>query len=54
MIDKPDVREKVLEKGLSYPSNKELIMLLLGSGQKGKPVNILADKFNKNKGDITR
>ena len=44
MKDKPDIREKVLENGLSYPTNKELIMLLLGSGQKGKPVNILADK----------
>ena len=33
MKDKPDIREKVLENGLSYPTNKELINLLLGSGQ---------------------
>lgn len=44
MKKKPDIREKVMSNGLCYPTNKELIMLLLGSGQKGKPVNVLANK----------
>lgn len=36
--NKPRVREKVMEMGLNFPSNTELIMLLLGSGIKGASV----------------
>lgn len=44
MRKKPDIREKVLKNGITFPSNKELIMLLLGTGIKGFPVDILAEK----------
>ncbi|MBO5137452.1 MAG: DNA repair protein RadC [Spirochaetaceae bacterium] len=44
MKNKPDIREKVLINGLSFPTNTELIMLLLGSGIKGVPVTILAKR----------
>ena len=30
-IQKPDIRERVLERGLLYPTDEELIMLILGS-----------------------
>ncbi|MDR3284979.1 MAG: DNA repair protein RadC [Treponema sp.] len=41
-IPHPDVRERALEKGLFALEDRELIMLLLGSGTKGHPVNTLA------------
>ena len=41
---KPDIRERVLERGFRYPSNMELIMLLLGTGTKKYPVEELASK----------
>ena len=37
-----NVREKVLEHGISFPFDEELIMLILGSGTKGIPVDVLA------------
>ena len=45
MKQKPNIRELTLQKGLSYPSDEELIMLILGRGQKGIPVQILAEKI---------
>lgn len=39
---KPRVREKVIEMGLTFPTNTELIMLLLGSGIKGIPIRQLS------------
>ena len=43
----PDVREKALEHGLSYPYDEELIMLILGSGTKELPVEIMAGKIRE-------
>ncbi len=44
-ISKPDVREKTLEHGISFPFDEELIMLILGSGTKKMPVEIMANKI---------
>lgn len=44
MNDKPDLRERVFARGLSYPTNEELLMLMLGSGMKDCPVESLAKK----------
>lgn len=41
---KPDIRELTLQHGLSFPSNVELLMLILGGGIKGTPVEVLAQK----------
>ncbi|AEE16892.1 RadC family protein [Treponema brennaborense] len=41
---KPDIREKVLKNGLTFPTDEELIMLLLGSGIQGMPVKQMAKK----------
>lgn len=42
---KPDLRERVFARGLSYPSDEELLMLILGSGTKSDPVESLAFKI---------
>ena len=42
--DKYEIRSLTLENGLKYPSNKELIMLILGNGTKGCPVDVIADR----------
>lgn len=42
---KPDVREKTLEHGISFPFDEELVMLILGSGSKDVPVEILANRI---------
>lgn len=42
---KPDVREKALEHGFSYLFDEELIMLILGSGMRGLPVEYMAEKI---------
>ena len=42
---KPDVREKALEHGFSYLFDEELIMLILGSGARGLPVEYMAEKI---------
>ncbi len=44
MNDKPDLRERVFARGLGYPTNEELLMLILGSGTKRCPVETLAKK----------
>ncbi len=42
---KLDLRERVFARGLSYPSDSELIMLILGSGTKNLPVEEMAYKM---------
>jgi len=42
---KPNIRELTLQKGLGYPSDEELIMLILGSGQKGISIKTLSEKI---------
>lgn len=44
MMRKPDIREKVLQNGITYPTTLELIMVLLGTGIQGVPVAKLAQK----------
>ena len=39
---KPNIRERVQKYGIKYVSNKELLMLLIGTGIKGVPVEKLA------------
>ena len=39
---KPNVREMVLKNGMKFPSDEELVMLLLGSGTKKVHINELA------------
>ena len=41
-MKKPDIREQVLKQGISYPTDEELIMLILGKGIKGVPIQQLA------------
>ena len=41
---KPDIRELTLEKGIDYPSDEELLMLILNKGTKDSPVEVLAHK----------
>lgn len=41
---KIEIREMTLEHGLDYPSDEELIMLILGHGTKKTPVEILSVK----------
>jgi len=43
--EKPDIREKTLKYGLAYPLDEELIMLILGSGSRLMPVEIMAKKM---------
>ncbi len=40
-----DLRERVFARGLSYPSDAELLMLVLGSGTKELPVEEIAYKM---------
>lgn len=39
---KPNIRELALKHGIGYPTDEELVMLILGSGTKGVPVERLA------------
>lgn len=41
--EKPDIREQTLKHGLSFPSDVELVMLILGSGVKGHSIKSLAE-----------
>jgi len=41
---KPDIRELTIERGLSYPSDEELLMLILNKGTRDSPVETLAHK----------
>ena len=43
--NKPDVREKALEHGFSFLFDEELIMLILGSGTRGLPVEYMAERI---------
>lgn len=40
---KPDVREQAIKNGIASLTDKELVMVLLGTGMKGLPVGILSD-----------
>ncbi|MBQ0050760.1 MAG: DNA repair protein RadC [Treponema sp.] len=42
--DKIGVRELTLQNGISYPSNEELLMMVLGSGTKQLPIEPLSQK----------
>lgn len=42
---KPDVREKALEHGFSFLFDEELVMLILGSGTRQMPVELMAEKI---------
>lgn len=42
---KPDLRERVLTRGFTYPTDEELIMMIIGSGTKNIPVEILSQKI---------
>lgn len=43
--DRPQVREKALRFGMNYPADEELVMLILGSGNKDASVEVLAKKI---------
>lgn len=43
--EKPSVREKTLKYGLQYPDDEELVMLILGSGNKRMPVDMMSKKI---------
>ena len=45
--NKPNIRERTIENGLLYPTNDELIMLILGNGNKETPVEVMAKKINE-------
>lgn len=45
--DENDLRQLTLRNGLSFPNDKELIMLILGSGTKQMPVEEMSDKILK-------
>ena len=40
----PDIRELTLKNGIGYPSDSELIMLMLGSGTQKIPIQELSKK----------
>lgn len=42
--DKPDIRELTLRNGIYYPSDEELIMLILGRGTRKTPLNFCLRK----------
>jgi DNA repair protein RadC len=41
---KPNIRELTLSNGISYPSDEELLMLLLGGGTKRTPIELLSQQ----------
>ena len=45
MDNKPDIREKAVKYGLGYPVDQELIMLILGSGNRQMSVSVMARKI---------
>lgn len=47
MTEKPIIRELALMNGMSYPSNEELIMLILGSGTRTVPIEDLSAEVMK-------
>ena len=44
--EKPDIRELTLKNGLDFPTDTELLMMILGNGIKGCPIRELADRVN--------
>lgn len=46
-VEKLNIRELALSNGMSYPSNAELIMMILGSGTRKMPVEYLAENVLK-------
>lgn len=44
---KPDIREQTMLHGISYPTDIELLMLIIGSGTKGMDVEKLSRKVNE-------
>ena len=47
MNEKPSIRELTLLNGMAYPSDEELVMLILGSGTKAVPIEALSAKVVK-------
>lgn len=45
MNNKPDIREKALKYGLGYPLDEELIMLILGTGNRQMSVKTMSRKI---------
>lgn len=43
--NKPDIREKAIKYGMDYPLDEELVMLILGSGNKNMPVAEMSRKI---------
>lgn len=43
--EKPEIREKTLTHGLDFPEDRELVMLILGSGTKRMPISTMAKKI---------
>lgn len=41
-----NIREKVLQHGISFPFDDELIMLILGSGTKDMPIDVLSKEIS--------
>lgn len=57
--NKPDIRERALKHGLQYPSDEELVMLILGSGTKNVPIRRLSRKvvetlYKSNNNDVIK
>ncbi len=42
---KPEIRELTIKHGLSYPTDEELVMMILGSGTRNIPVAKLSEKI---------
>ena len=40
----PEIRELTLANGIAYPSDEELVMLILGKGTKDNPIEQLSEK----------
>lgn len=45
LLNKPDLRERTMNHGISFPFDEELIMLILGTGSKEMPIDRLAEKI---------
>ena len=44
MAEKFEVRELTLKNGMAWPTDEELVMLILGSGTRRMPVDELSEK----------
>ena len=42
--NRPEIRELTLANGIAYPSDEELVMLILGKGTKDNPIEQLSEK----------